>query len=64
MNEFKQENSTIKSTNICWFLNFYVLGKTMENVRNRIEIKTAFDSKYLQKYVSKRSKVLVENKMV
>ncbi len=45
-------------------MNNYVFGKTMENVRNRIEIKTAFDSKYLQKYVSKRSKVLVENKMV
>ena len=49
-------------------MNNYVFGKTMENIKNRIEIKTAFDSKYLQKYVSKpnfhSSKVLVENKMV
>ncbi len=33
-------------------LNFAVFGKCMENVRDRIEIKTAFDAKYLQKYVS------------
>ncbi len=40
----------------------------MENVRDRIEIKTAFDPKYLRKYVSKpnfhSSKFLVEDKMV
>ena len=45
-----------------------VFGKCMENVRDRIEIKTAFDPKYFQKYVSKpnfhSSKVLVDDKMV
>ncbi len=45
-----------------------VFGKTMENVRDMIEIKPAFDSKYLPKYVSKpnfhSSKVLVDDKMI
>ena len=45
-----------------------VFGKTMENVRDRIEIKTAFDAQYFQKYVSKpnfhSSKKLVDDKMV
>ena len=49
-------------------MNNAVFGKCMENVRDRIEIKTAFDAKYLQKYVSKpnfhSSKVLVDDKMV
>ena len=49
-------------------MNNSVFGKCMENVRDRIEIKTAFDAKYLQKYVSKpnfhSSKVLVDDKMV
>ncbi len=49
-------------------MNNAVFGKTMENVRDRIEIKTAFGAKYLQKYVSKpnfySSKVLVDDKMV
>ncbi len=39
----------------------------MEKVRDRIEIKTAFDPKYLQKYVSKpnfhSSKVLLEDNL-
>ncbi len=43
-------------------------GETMENVRDRIEIKTAFDDKYFYKYVSKpnfhSSKVLVDDNMV
>jgi hypothetical protein len=50
------------------WLDCLVFGKTMENVRDRIEIKTAFDDKYFSKYVSKpnfhSSKVLVDDKMV
>ena len=34
-------------------MNNAVFGKTMENIRDSIEIKTAFDPKYLSKYVSK-----------
>ena len=49
-------------------MNNAVFGKCMENVRDRIEIKTAFDPKYFQKYVSKpnfhSSKVLVDEKMI
>jgi hypothetical protein len=49
-------------------INNCVFGKCMENVRDRIEIKATFDSKYLEKYVSKpnfhSSKVLVDDKMV
>ena len=45
-----------------------VFGKTMENVRDRIEIKTAYDAQYFVKYVSKLifycSKHLVDDKMV
>jgi hypothetical protein len=47
-------------------MNDAVFGKTMEDVRDRIEIKTAFDDKYFSKYVSKpnfhSSKVLVDDK--
>ena len=49
-------------------MNNSVFGKSMENVRDRIEIKTAFDEKYFRKYISKpnfhSSKTLVEDKMV
>ena len=49
-------------------MNNAVFGKCMENVRDRIEIKTAFDAKYFSKYVSKpnfhSSKILVDNAMV
>jgi hypothetical protein len=49
-------------------MNNAVFGETMENVRDRIEIKTAFDDKYFSNYVSKpnfhSSKVLVDDKMV
>ena len=45
-----------------------VFGKTMENVRDSIEIKTAYDAQYFVKYVSKLifycSKHLVDDKMV
>ena len=49
-------------------MNNSVFGKSMENVRDRIEIKTAFDEKYFRKYISKpnfhSSKTLVEDKMI
>ena len=45
-----------------------VFRKTMENVRDRIEIKTAYNAKYFVKYVSKlifySSKHLVDDKMI
>lgn len=34
-------------------MNNAVFGKTMENVRDRIEVKCAFDEKYFKKYASK-----------
>ena len=49
-------------------MNNAVFGKCMENVRDRIEIKTAFDDKYYTKYVSKpnfhSSKILVQDAMM
>jgi hypothetical protein len=41
-------------------MNNAVFGKTMENVRDRVDIQVAFDEKYYKKYVSKPNLLTVK----